>query len=319
MMNTAIRRILVAVDLSEPRDAAFDRALLLARGWNAGLSLLHARRLRPVARFAITGEDLEVDNSQVERSQVTGLVRSAKNAGVQMQVISAQGDPAFAIAAYAHLVAADLIVVGRDFGSSRLWRSPRVAAAVGRSAPVPVLIVPSRSAAPAGSAMPFKKVVVALDFTVASAVALRVATDVVEQGDGRGTVVHALPYASPMVFSGGEASGAIGDLKGRLDQAQTRLRGAIPAGAGHRLTPRVVSGAAGQAILDAAADVDADLVVMGVPRRNKLDELLFGSTFQTVVRRSLRPVLAVPVAAGAYRWAGQAPAGAVRHGDLRAA
>ena len=317
-MKTGIRRILVAVDLSESRDAAFDRALLLARGWNAELYLVHTRQLRPVSRFAITGKDLELERDEAEQSHLRGLLRSAKNAGVQVQAINAEGDPAPAIAAYSHLVAADLIVVARDFGSSRLWRSPRVAATVGRSAPVPVLIVPSGKDAPASPVTPFKKVVVAADFTVASAVALRVATEVIGQGSGRGTVVHALPYASAMVFSGNEAAGVFADLRGQRAQAEARLREAIPAGASHRMTPRVVSGAAGQAILDVAAEVDADLVVMGVPRRNRLDELFFGSTFREVVRRSQRPILAVPVATGAHRWAGARPAG-VSVGSLRAA
>ena len=319
-MKTTIRRILVAVDLSESRDAAFDRALLLARGWNAALFLLHTQGPRPVSRFAIAGEDLELESNKAEQSHLRALVRSAKDDGVEVQVISADGAPAPAIAAYAQLVAADLIVVGRDFGSSRLWRSPRVAATVGRSAAVPVLIVPSRKAAPRTiPERPFKKVVVAMDFTVASAVALRVATNVFAQGDGRATVVHALPYASPMVFSGSEASWVIDDLRSRLAQAEAHLRGAIPAGARHRVTPRVVAGAAGQAILDVAAEVDADLVVMGVPRRNRLGELFFGSTFRRVVRRSRRPILAIPVAGGTYRWPGEPPAHVVNEGHLRAA
>ena len=122
-MTKTIRRILVAVDLSEPRDAAFDRALLLARGWNAELYLLHTRPPQPVSRFAITGEDLEPARREAERSHLRALVRSAKDEGVQVRVISAHGDPARAIAAHAHLVMADLIVVARDFGSSRIWRT----------------------------------------------------------------------------------------------------------------------------------------------------------------------------------------------------
>jgi len=107
-MKTTIRRILVAVDLSESRDAAFDRALLLARGWNAALFLLHTQGPRPVSRFAIAGEDLELESNKAEQSHLRALVRSAKDDGVEVQVISADGAPAPAIAAYAQLVAADL-------------------------------------------------------------------------------------------------------------------------------------------------------------------------------------------------------------------
>jgi nucleotide-binding universal stress UspA family protein len=317
MSTNTIRRILVAVDMSEPRDAAFDRALLLAHGWNADLYLLHRRAPQPPSRFALTGEEPKVGKDDAERSRVRALIRSAKERGIQVRVVSTDDGSAEGIAAHAQLLMADLVVIARDFGSSGLWRSPRIAASVARSASVPVLIVPSRKA-PARAMKPFKKVVVATDFTVASAVALRVASEVVARAGGRGTAVHALPYTPPMAFSGNEAFGVIADLKGQLAQEAARLRDAIPAGARHLMKPRVVAGTAGQSILDVAADVDADLVVMGVSRRHRLGELFFGSTFRKVVRRSLRPILAVPAAAGAYRWLG-APPPVVTDGGLQAA
>jgi nucleotide-binding universal stress UspA family protein len=306
------------VDLSKARDAAFERALLMALRGKSELYLFHTRSPWPMSRLGI-GEDLERKKRAAERSHLRSLVRSAKEAGVPVRVVSAEGEPARAIAAHAHLVKADLIVISRDFGLSHSWRTPRVAATVGRSAPVPVLIVPSRKTPPHSDEVLFKKVVVAVDFTVASVVALRVASDVVARGNGEGTAVHAVSYASPMVFSGGEVSGVIDDLRGHVAQAEARLRGAIQAGATRPVTPRVVADAPGQAILDVAAEVDADLVVMGVTRRNRFNELFLGSTFRTVVRHSLRPILAVPVAAGAHRWAGTLPAHILSEASLRAA
>jgi nucleotide-binding universal stress UspA family protein len=312
VMIPTVRRTLVAVDLAESRDVAFDRAMLLARGRNAELYLLHTHSARRVSRFAVAGHDLEFERIQAERSRLRTLLGAAAEGGVQVRVITAEGDAARAITAHAQLVMAELIVIARDFGSSPLWPTTRVAATVGRSAHVPVLIVPSRrNASNSSSVTPFKKIVVAVDFTVASAVALRVATDIVTQSDGHGTVVHVVPYASPMVFSGSEASGVIDDLRGQLAGAERRLRRAIPAAAIHRLTPRVLAGVAGQGILDVAAEVDADLVVIGVPKRDRFDELLFGSTFRKAVRRSLRPILAVPVNAGTYQWEGEPSAFAV--------
>ena len=318
-MIRTTRRILVAVDLAAYRDVAFDGALRLSRAWNAELYLLHAHPVRRVSRIAINGQELDRERSAAAQSHLRALVRAAEEGGVRVRVISAEGDPARAIAAHAHLIMADLIVIARDFGSSRVWRTPSVAANVGRVAPVPVLIVPSQLAAADSSATPFKEIVVALDFTVASAVAMRVATDVIARGDGRATVVHVLPYASPMVFSGSEAFGVIDDVKGRLAQAEERLRRAMPAAALQRMKPRVLAGATERAILDVAAEADADLVVMGVPRRTRFDELIFGSTFRKIVQRSLRPILAVPVGAGAYRWTGEPLAPAVSDGRLRAA
>ncbi len=318
-MRKTIRRILVAVELSKSRGAAFDRALLLARSWDAELYLLHIRRPVPVSRFATIGGHVDGERSEAERSALNALVRSATNNDVKVRVVTALGgDPARAIAAHAHLLTADLIVVPRDFGSSRLWRTPHVAAAIGRSASVPVLIVPPGTAALRGVATPFKKIVVAVDFTVASAVALRTATGLIARGDGQATVVHALSYESPM-FSGSAGFRAIDEVKGRAAQAEARLRRAIPAAVRHRVKPRVMAGAAGAAILDIAADVDAEAVVMGVPVRHRLGELFFGSTFRHVLRRSLRPILAVPVAAGAYGWVAEPSAHVINESHLRAA
>jgi nucleotide-binding universal stress UspA family protein len=311
VMIRTIRRILVAVDLAASRDVAFDRALLLARGRNAELCLLHMHSARRVSRFGVVGDHFELERAHSERSRLRTLLRSAEEEGVQVRVISAEGDAARAITAHAHLVMAELIVIARDFGSSPLWRTTRVATTVGRSAHVPVLIVPSRRDAFVSKGTPFTKVVVAVDFTVASAVALRVATDFIMQGDGHGTLVHVVPYASPMVFSGSEAFGVIDDLRDQLAAAEQRLRRTIPAAAIPRVKPRVLAGVAGQGILDVAAEVDADLVVMGVPKRDRFDELIFGSTFRKAVRRSLRPILAVPVTAGAYPWKGDPSAYAV--------
>src|SRR5688572_3905607 len=79
MMKRTIRRILVAVEPSKPGDAAFDQALALARGSNAELYLLHTPPPRPVSRFSVSGEDLELQGSAAERSQLSALTRSAKN------------------------------------------------------------------------------------------------------------------------------------------------------------------------------------------------------------------------------------------------
>ena len=306
-MKKAIRRILLAVDVEEVRNTAFERAIALARRWSAELFVLHVSSPRPGSRFPLSGEDVEVDRIDAERSRLRALVRSSKDAGVQLQVITARADdPARAIAAHAHLVTADLIVVPRDLGSSRVWPTARIAGTVARSAPVPVLIVPPHKGAPERSGSLFKTVVVGVDFTVASAMALRVATDLLEHEGGQGTIVHALGMGSALAFSGGEAFGAVDDLHDERAEAEARLAGAIPKNARHCVQPRVLSGSPGQAILDVAAEVDADLVVMGVSRRTRIGELLFGSTFRQVTRRSLRPILAIPVAAGEYRWAGEA-------------
>lgn len=67
------------------------------------------------------------------------------------------------------------------------------------------------------------------------------------------------------------------------------------------LDARVTTGAPHRQILD-IAEVKGDLIVMGVPPRNRLDEALFGSTVRNLVRLVKIPVLMIPVPAGASKW-----------------
>jgi nucleotide-binding universal stress UspA family protein len=57
----------------------------------------------------------------------------------------------------------------------------------------------------------------------------------------------------------------------------------------------VVSGLPHRRILQAAADADADLIVMPKSMRGGLEEALLGSTTRVVLRRARCPVLLVPM------------------------
>jgi nucleotide-binding universal stress UspA family protein len=79
-----------------------------------------------------------------------------------------------------------------------------------------------------------------------------------------------------------------------LDDARRNLAAlvsAVPAGVGARLD--VSTGSAAHAILERAADVNADLVVVGRSRGFKV----LGSTAQRVLRRNDRALLVIPGAA----------------------
>jgi len=178
-----------------------------------------------------------------------------------------------------------------------------MASSVSRSSPVPVLIVPPQGADAALRTGPFTNIVSAVDFTVSSAVALRTALDLAQASGGRVTMVHVLQNApGRMAFSGSEAFGTIAEAHAEAVQTAARLRSEIPAGAAGHVDSRVTTGDPHRGILDVAADVGADLIVMGVPPRGRIDELLFGSTLRDVLRLATSPVLVLPVVGGAHEW-----------------
>ena len=94
-----------------------------------------------------------------------------------------------------------------------------------------------------------------------------------------------------MVFSGGEALRAARNLLGQTSQAAERLRKKIPSDVRMRVDARVTTGDPHRRILDVASEVKGDLIVMGVAPRNRLDEVLFGSTVRNVLRLAKIPVL----------------------------
>ena len=275
-----LNRILVAVNLIGDRDAAFGRALSLARSFKAELYVLHA--VPPNQRFSTRASD------RLER--MADMRKRGEDAGVRVRTVEQHGDPAELIGLHADARAADLIVMG---GEARRGRgSPRsvVAERMIRRTTVPTLVVASDK--PDGL-VPFRRVLVALDLSPMS-------TDVL-----KGAVALAAPDAALTMLhtATGVESADAGQSPSRwtvpefrahiLNDARASLEGLVsdvPTALDTRV--QVSTGSAARTILDRAADVEADLVVVGRSRSFKL----LGSTALRVLRKNDRALLVIPSA-----------------------
>lgn len=302
--------IVVPIDSSPGEDTTVACALALAKRRKANVDLLRVVRPRRASVFDSPDPSSQrsIPRRPIDRlagsSHPGPSISSADHGDVVVREVTRAGTPSTAVAAYAQLAVAAVIVIGKFYGSRR-WRvSTAVASSLGRSAPVPVLIVPPGDAAEASPGTgPFTNIVSAVDFTVASAVALRTAIDLARTSGGRVTMVHALTNApGRMVFSGHEAFGAIDELHTEAVRVAARLRREIPPSAARHVDSRVTTGEPHRGIIDVATEIEADLIVMGVPPRGRIDEVLFGSTLRGVLRRATTPVLVLPVVAGAHEW-----------------
>lgn len=125
------KRILVAVNSPTGPDAAFERALALARAGGAELYVLHAVPVNQ--RFSFRGGD------RLER--MADMRRRAEDAGVRVQTVEQHGDAAEIIELHASAREADLIVLGGEV--RRGWRTrSSVVERVIRQTKVPTLVVP---------------------------------------------------------------------------------------------------------------------------------------------------------------------------------
>jgi nucleotide-binding universal stress UspA family protein len=276
------KRILVAVNSPNRRDAAFERALTLAKAAHAELYVLYAV---PVNQpFSSGGAD------RLER--MSDMRTRAENAGVRVQTVEQHGDPAEIIELHANAREADLIVMGGE--ARRGWGRYRslVAEKVIRRTKVPTLVVPSGASE---TSVDFGNVLVAVDLSPASENVLRSAIGLTAGQAVQLTMMHTVKGLEAADAVQSPARWKVPEFRAHvLEDARRTLEelvSDVPAGIDTRV--RVSAGSAARTILEHAADVAADLVVVGRSRGFKL----LGSTALRVLRRNERALLVIPSAA----------------------
>lgn len=238
-----------------------------------------------------------------QTSRSTPVSLQVPRAG-RARIVRLRGRAERIVPAYAQWSGAIATIMERDYVTSRLWRNAAMATELSRWSPVPVLVLP-----PSGPARErltkgeIRHIVAAYDFTVGSAVALTRAIVFGHVHKAQVTMLHALKnYPGRSIYSGNEAWGIAQRLPGHRRRIAERLRRQARRFGYANADARVVTGDPARAIVTAASEADADMIVMGVAPRGWLDQLLFGSTLKGVLRRADTPVLVIPVTGAAERW-----------------
>ena len=285
--------VIVPVDGSPETERTVEYAVSIARARAADLQAIQV--VPRGGRLWVAPE-----NETKLRARLRKLRPLAESEGVSFRIVTLRGTPEGAIPAYAQLAGANLIVVGRNYATSRLWRSIAVTSRLSRLSPVPVVVVPPRSVKT--PSLSLKRIVAAVDFTVGSAIALRTAVDLSKRHGASLTILHAMAAPHRMVVSGGEAWRLVQRLPADAQVLADRLKRKANAFGSGTANPVVVTGDADRGIVEAATQTAADLIVMGVAPRTWIDEAVSGSTLRGVLRRAKTPVLVLPVIAGAHEW-----------------
>jgi nucleotide-binding universal stress UspA family protein len=261
------KRILVALSLTDG-DAAFERGLALAASSGADLLVLHA--VPAGQRFAYRADE------RLQRA--TGLRKRAEAAGVTAETVEQHGDPAEIIVLHADARSVDLIVMstGRRTGWARL-RERSVAERVLRRTLRPTLVIGDDDM----NGEPFANLLVAVDLSPVSTALIGAALELSGGGARQLTVVHAVDRREAA-----EAGGAAALLQGMMPPGIDRDM---------KVDLRVNTGNAAEIIKAQAADVGADLVVLGRSRRF----MHLGSTAVRILRSTDRALLIVPPGAAA--------------------
>lgn len=290
-------KVLVATDLSESADEPIRQAHEWARAAGGRLIACHivpeivrSHPLFPQVSLEDTNQVLERERLAADAvservTRVTGRKRE------DLQVIVGSGAPAAGILTRAEEAGADLVVVG-SHSATRLERFllGSVAERVVRYAHCPVLV--ARPQVPVGA------ILVATDFSEPALQSVMVAAQAARWFGGPLKILHSIDVLiHPVIGWGVPVAASWAPVS---DGAVQQMRAAVATTLEETLRRLkiegdgiVVEGRADAAIIRAAEELPAKLVVVGTRGRTGLSRIVLGSVAEAVVRAAPSPVLVV--------------------------
>lgn len=271
-----LSRVLFATDLSHDGDIAFVHALRIALAARGELAIIHAgpRDLVgkeweqfPRVRASLAGWGL------LEPGAPASAVLDQLGLHVRKIDVPAP-DPLHGVTDLLEHRPSDLVVLASHArqGVDR-WLHPSIAEPIAREANAPSLTLPPTSTGfvdPATGAVSLLNILVAIDHRPSAARAVATVANLATNLGATGAIFHLLHVGASF--------------------PETPVPDAIAS----RVRRRQQAGGVVEAIVDTAAEVEADLIVMATRGHDSLLDSLRGSTTEQVLRRSDRPLLAVP-------------------------
>jgi nucleotide-binding universal stress UspA family protein len=293
-----IRNILVPIEFTDISQHAVDHAIAIAQWYSARIVALHAQMPAyaemPVPVASGDSDDYERDRRAATMDVTAAAVASAHRAGVAATAEIVEGAAAEAITQYAEHAPVDLIVIGtHGYSGLKHLMLGSVTEKVLRHASCPVLTVPPR--AQATSTLPFRRILWPTDFSGPSVASLPFALSFAREADAALTLLHVIDEPDEHeLFVARSYDVHRHAAEGDRFTGES-LIGLVPDGIRDSVRPMVLvrHGVPVEQILRAAADQDADLIVMGVQDRKPLDLMVAGSTTNRIVRRATCPVLTI--------------------------
>jgi nucleotide-binding universal stress UspA family protein len=280
-------KILCATDLLPKSEAAIERAALLTDGLGADLTLMHV--VAPVESDRVLEQTLQMALGHMKSRTRPPLWRAGRKPNVAVRT----GSPARLILDTIVQSKVGLTILGPH--RKRPLRDAlegTIAEKILASRKCPVLVVQRE---PAG---PYRRVLLALDTSDASASAIRVAESLVLTPEADARVVHAHepPYEGMLHYAGIGADSIAGYAAGWSREAATAIRDLLKHESADfaRYHVRVEQSPPASAILRAANLHQADLLVLGTRGGGRLHRALLGSVANRVLHDAACDVLIVP-------------------------
>ena len=303
-----LRQILVPIDLGKASSDALERAVALARTFDAAITVVHVVDVPSYAysAMAFSVADLLTPLEEAAQTQIDAAVAAIRPTLPRIRCVVRRGVAVEEILSAIGGTKADLVVMGTHGrqGLSHAFLGS-VAEKIVRVSPVPVLTVRETDDTAAGAApralRPIHRILAPTDFSGASTYAVDWAIDFAAVLGASVTIMHAYEY-SLLGLDGGLSSGELDASQRLREAARDALRQTVESrsGRGVLVTGLLREGIAWGAIAQlAASDTETDLIVMGTHGRQGVARVLIGSVAEKVVRMSRVPTITVSLPAPA--------------------
>lgn len=291
-----VRHILAATDFSRSAEGAVRRAALLASAGGAALEVAHSVYLPPLAeawRKLVEGEGITEEKLCAHAdARLAELIKDlAERTGVAATPRVLRGRPSLTLADWARQSAADLVVVGAH-GEHLLFDLFVGATALKllRLSTVPVLLV--KQTPP----FEYERILIATDFSPAARAAADMVARLLPNADLHLFHAYEAPFERQMYYAGSDDEAV--DHYRRLGEAEARRQMdefALSLAAPERFVRKVRHGYAPTLVNLYAAEMGADLLVLGSHRQPELAAALLGSVAAHLVNESRGDLLLVPL------------------------
>ncbi|MBH0197421.1 MAG: universal stress protein [Nitrospira sp.] len=292
--------ILLATDLSRGAQAAEQYAYALASSWGVPLRVITVLEFPPGMDPDYAVNRLYLTTMMTEATQkLVDVKLRANQHGLSVDSRIATGIPYEEVLAAARAEETAVIVVGTrgNTGLKHILLGS-TAERVIRMAPCPVLAVPVRVQEMGGHQLPesvpptLHRILVPIDFSDCALDALEYAALVAQRAQAALTLLHVLePVAYGLDFTFphiAKQEQIRAELTGQLSNL---VSACTSAGVSSDFT--ISGGLPADSILETARSQSIDMIVMGTHGRRGLSHTLFGSITESVLRRSLCPVLTI--------------------------
>ena len=290
--RTSLGPILAATDFSAPARHAADRAARLAQESGAALTLMHVLpggALQELRQWLGMGHAMEQqlhDDAQWQLQAAVDALHAIRP--LSIRAVQAAGDPPQEMGREAEAQNAGLLVVGaRGAGFLRRLVLGSTAERLLRRTTRPVLVVRQMPHEP------YRRVLVALDFSPWSAHAVTLARQVAPHARLVLFNAYQVPFESKLHYAGVDAA-TIDHYRQQTRADAIRQVGSLATASGLQpgeWEPCIVEGDASQRVIEFEQEKDCDLVVLGKHGRSATEDLLLGSVSKHVLAEGSTDVL----------------------------